>query len=135
MNKSKEKFVLIIGIIVLVVTFLIVGILCWLYTEQYNSNGVSHFLVITVDHDKGREKIGRLDGYNVYVEELSAYNFRTFNAKDLSVKEAIEKKLVSIDEWKKYAFSTKKDNDSLILVFENYEIALTGDECLIRPRS
>ena len=135
MNKSKGKFVLIIGIIVLVVTFLIVGILCWLYTEQYNSNGVSHFLVITVDHDKEREKIGRLDGYNVYVEELSAYNFRTFNAKNLSVKEAIEKNLVSIDEWKKYAFSTKKDNDSLILVFENYEIALTGDECLIRPRS
>ena len=31
--------------------------------------------------------------------------------------------------------STKKDNDSLILVFENYEISLTGDECLIRPRS
>lgn len=133
-NTNKGKFVLIIGIIVLVITFATVGIVYWLFTEQYNSNGVSHFLVITIDKNKEREHIGRLDGYNVYVEGLSEYNFRTFDAKDLSVKEAIEKELVSVEEWKKYAFSTRKSNASLILVFENYEIVLTGDECLIRPR-
>ena len=106
-----------------------------MYTGQYNSKGVSHFLVVTVDQDKERVKIGRLDDYNVYVEGLSEYNFRTSDAKNLSVKKAIENNLVSIDEWKKYASSTRKDNDSLILVFDNYEISLTGDECLIRPRS
>ena len=101
-NTNKGKFVLIIGIIVLVITFATVGIVYWLFTEQYNSNGVSHFLVITIDKNKEREHIGRLDGY--------------------------------VEEWKKYAFSTRKSNASLILVFENYEIVLTGDECLIRPR-
>ena len=132
---KKKKIFIIISAIVIFLT--IAGIVCaiLMYNAQYNSKGVSHFLVITIDPSKEREQIGRLDGYNVYVEGLKEYNFRTFNAKDLSVKEAIEKNLVSIDEWKKYAFSTRKDNDSLILVFENYEISLTGDECLIRPRS
>ena len=133
-STSKGKIVMIIGIVVLVLTLAIGGIVIWLFTEQYNSNGVSHFLVISIDPNKERTQIGKLDGYNVYVEGLSEYNFRTIDAKDLSVKKAIEKKLVSIEEWKKYAFSTKKSNDTLILVFENYEIALTGDECLIRPR-
>lgn len=132
---KKKKIFIIISAIVIFLT--IAGIVCaiLMYNAQYNSKGVSHFLVITIDPSKEREQIGRLDGYNVYVEGLKEYNFRTFDAKDLSVKEAIEKNLVSIDEWKKYAFSTRKDNDSLILVFENYEISLTGDECLIRPRS
>ena len=133
-DKTKKVFIVISAIVIFLT---IAGIVCaiLMYNAQYNSKGVSHFLVITIDPNKERVQIGRLDDYNVYVEGLSEYNFRTFNAENLSVKEAIDKKLVSVDEWKKYAFSTKKDNDSLILVFENYEIALTGDECLIRPRS
>ena len=133
-DKKKKIFIIIAAVVVFLT---IAGIVCavLMYNAQYNSKGVSHFLVVTIDQSKEREQIGRLDGYNVYVEGLKKYNFRTFNAENLSVKEAIEKNLVSIDEWKKYAFSTKKDNDSLILVFENYEISLTGDECLIRPRS
>ena len=133
-DKTKKVFIVISAIVIFLT---IAGIVCaiLMYNAQYNSKGVSHFLVITIDPSKERVQIGRLDGYNVYVEGLKEYNFRTFNAENLSVKEAIDKKLVSVDEWKKYAFSTKKDNDSLILVFENYEIALTGDECLIRPRS
>ena len=127
-----KKKIIIMGVIVVV---LVVGIILayFLFTAQYNMHGVSHFLVVEVDSSKEREKIGRLDDYNVYVEGLSKYNFRTFDAKNLSVKKAIEKNSVSIDEWKKYALKTVKDNDSLILIFENYEISLTGDECLIRP--
>lgn len=127
-----KKKIIVMGVIVVV---LVVGIILayFLFTAQYNMHGVSHFLVVEVDSSKEREKIGRLDDYNVYVEGLSKYNFRTFDAKNLSVKKAIEKNSVSIDEWKKYALKTVKDNDSLVLIFENYEISLTGDECLIRP--
>ena len=132
---DNKKLLIIIIAAVVVVIFAVIGILYYSYTSQYNSKGVSHFLVVTVDQSKERVKIGRLDDYNVFVEGLSEYNFRTNNAKNLSVKKAIEKNLVSVDEWKKYASSTRKDNDSLILVFDNYEISLTGDECLIRPRS
>ena len=129
-----KRLIIITGSIVIVLA-VIIGLMIWLYTAQYNFNGVSHFLVVTMDVNDKKEKIGELDNYEVYVEGLSEYNFRTFNAENLPVKEAIEKKLVSIDEWKKYAFSTKKDKDTLILVFDNYEIAITGNECLIRPRS
>ena len=128
-----KKKVIIIIVLVILVFLAIVGIVIWMFFAQYNINGVSHFLVVTVDKNVEREYIGKLDGYNVYAEGFKEYNFRTVNAENLSVKEAIEKNLVSIDEWKKYAFGTKKDNDSLILIFDNYEIVLTGDECLIRP--
>ena len=131
----NKKIIIIIVVALAVVILTVAGIIYYMFTAQYNSKGVSHFLVVTVDQSKERVKIGRLNDYNVFVEGLSEYNFRTVDAKNLSVKTAIEKDLVSIDEWKKYAFGTRKDNDSLILVFDNYEISLTGDECLIRPRS
>ena len=134
-KKSNNKIIIIIIAIVAVVILAVAGIFYFMYAAQYNSKGVSHFLVVTVDQSKERVKIGRLEDYNVFVEGLSEYNFRTSGAKNLSVKEAIEKNLVSIEEWKKYASGTRKDNDSLILIFDNYEISLTGDECLIRPRS
>ena len=128
-----KKVIIIVGSVILV--FLaIVGIVIWMFFAQYNINGVSHFLVVTVDKNVERKYVGKLDGYNVYVEGFKEYNLRTVDAKNLSVKEAIKNNLVSIDEWKKYAFGTKKDNDSLILLFDNYEIALTGDECLIKPK-
>jgi len=129
-----KKKVIIIIVSVILVFLAIVGIVIWMFFAQYNANGVSHFLVVTVDKNVEREYIGKLDGYNVYVEGFKEYNLRTVDAKNLSVKEAIKNNLVSIDEWKKYAFGTKKDNDSLILLFDNYEIALTGDECLIKPK-
>ena len=132
---GNKKILIIIIVAVAVVVLAVLGVMYYMYTSQYNSKGVSHFLVVTVDQSKERVKIGRLNDYNVFVEGLSEYNFRTSDAKNLSVKKAIENNLVSIDEWKKYASSTRKDNDSLILVFDNYEISLTGDECLIRPRS
>ena len=51
----------------------------------------------------------------------------------MSIKEAIEKNLVSIEEWRKYAWKVKKDGDAEILQFENYEIVIVYDDCIIRP--
>ena len=51
----------------------------------------------------------------------------------ISIKEAIDNNLVSINEWRKYAWKTEKDGDAEILQFENYEIMVSPDECIIRP--
>lgn len=128
----KKKIIIITSIIVVVIALFIFAF--YMFTTQYNMNGVSHFLVVSIDNNVERKKIGKLEGYNVYIEGFKKYNFRVFLAKDLSLEKAINGNLVSIDEWKKYAIGTKKDNDSLILLFENYEISLTFDECLIKPR-
>ena len=102
-----------------------------------NSKGVSHYLVITIDENQPKEYVGELDNHKIYVEklDLDATNFRTVDAKNISIKEAINKKVVSIKDWKKYARKIRKDGDAEILQFENYEIACAYDDCIIRPLS
>ena len=132
---------IVIGLIIAII-LIIVGVICffsfginWLFSEQYNEKGISHFLVITIDKNQPREYVGELEGHGVFVENLNIEetNFRTVNAENMSIKEAIENNLVSIEEWKKYAWKIKKEGDAEILQFENYEIVITYNDCIIRP--
>ena len=138
MNKNKTIIIsVIVGIVLLCGVLFIFKdkITNGLFSSQYNSNGVSHFLVITIDNNQQKEFIGKLGKYRVYIEKLDIdeTNFRTKEAENLSIKDAINKNLVSIEEWKKYAWNIKKDGDAEILQFENYEIVLAYDDCIIRP--
>ena len=134
----RRKIIILITILIIG----IVGVVCifsfgtkWLFSGQYNENGISHFLVITIDKNQSREYVGELNGHRIYVENLNLEetNFRTVNAENMSIKEAIEKNLVSIEEWRKYAWKVIKDGDAEILQFENYEIVIVYDDCIIRP--
>ena len=51
----------------------------------------------------------------------------------MPIKEALDKKLVSIKEWEKYAFKVVKKGEYKILKYDNYEIAINDNECVIRP--
>ena len=130
---KKKSFI--IGLIVI----LIIVITCFILLsfKQYNEKGVSHFLVVTIDKNQSKEYVGELDNHRIYVENLSLKetNFRNVKAENISIKKAIEEKLVSIAEWKKYARKIKKDGDVEILQFDNYEIACAYDDCIIRPLS
>ena len=132
----KKKIIITIILILLLIGGIIISI-PWLFSQQYNSMGVSHFLVITIDHTVPKTYIGKLDNHKVYIEELNINetNFRNVNAENVSVKEAIDKKLVSIKEWKKYAWYKIKNKKKEILRYENYEIVITKNECIIRPIS
>ena len=138
MKKINMKILLCLIITVGVV--LVLGIhyvINWLFSSQYNDKGVSHFLVITIDKTQPKEYVGKLDGHRIYVENLNLKetNFRNVEAENISIKKAIEEKLVSITEWKKYAWKIKKEGEVEILQFENYEIACAYDDCIIRPLS
>ena len=140
---SKKKPI----ILIILATFLIAGIICLMsrcspknlvhrmFPAQYNPKGISHFLVITIDENQPKEYIGKLADHNIYVEKLNIKetNFTTVDAKNVSIKDAIENDLVSIEDWKKYSRSTKLDGDTEILRYENYEIAISSEECIIRP--
>ena len=132
----KKKIIILIIAIIVGVCSIFIGI-PWLFSAQYNEKGISHFLVITIDKDQPREYVGELEGYKVFIESLNleGTNFRTIDAENMPIKEALEKKLVSIEEWKKYAWKVKKDGETEILQFENYEIAIGYGECIIRPIS
>jgi flagellar basal body-associated protein FliL len=134
--KKKTKIILVTLICSLVLSIAAVyGIVQWMFKAQYNSNGVSHFLVVTIDKEQGKEYLGDLENHKVYIEgfNISETNFRNIKAENVSIKEALEKKLVSIDEWKKYAFSVEKSGKVEILKFDNYEIYIDTEVCIIRP--
>ena len=138
--KKSTKVIVLIAIAVLVCILSIVsatGIINRMFAAQYNSNGVSHLLVITMNEDQPRELVGKLDGHDIYIEGLDKEGtcFRSVDAGNVSLKEAFEGNLVSIEDWKDYARKIKKDGDTEILRFEDYEIAVTDKECVIRPRS
>ncbi len=132
----KKKIIILICLI----SILIVGIaggISWMFTEQYNIKGISHILVVTIDESKPKEYIGKLDNYRIYTEKLNIEetNFRSINAENVSIKDAVDKKLVSIKDWKKHAQNIIKDGDAEILQYENYEIVIAYDDCIIRPIS
>ena len=128
-------------IIPIIIAILIILIACsgkivrWLFAQQYNSKGISHFLVITLDNEQQKEYVGKLEEHDVYIEGLNIAetNFRTINAENLSIKDAIESNLVSIEDWKNYALRITEEENGEVLKFENYEILVTTGECVIRP--
>ena len=140
MFMKKKNIIIISGIILIIgiVVFLVSPcIINWLFSSQYNDNGISHYLVVTIDDNQPQEYVGELDDYRIYVEKfnLNETNFRNINAENVSIKKAIEEKWVSINEWKKYAWKIDKDGDVEVLKFDNYEIACAYNDCIIRPLS
>ena len=135
----RKNMLIILGIILVVGVILFISSfgINWLFSSQYNQKGVSHFLVVTIDRNQPKVYIGELDNHRIYVENLNLEetNFRNINAENVSIKKAIEEKLVSMKEWRKYAWKIKKEGDAEILKYDNYEIACAYDDCIIRPIS
>ena len=137
---KKKNIIIISGILLImgIVAFLVIPyVITWLFSSQYNNNGVSHFLVITIDENQPKEYVGELDGHRIYIEKLKldGTNFRNIAAENVPIKKAIEEKLISREEWKKYAWKIQKDGDAEVLKYDNYEITCTFDNCIIRPLS
>ncbi len=131
----KNKKIILIVILCILSCIAVYGFIIWMFYQQYNPLGVSHLLVITIDPDQEKEYIAELENHKVYIEKLSieGTNFRTFDAENLSIKDAIENNLVSIADWRKSAWHLKKEGEAEIYQYENYEILVTSDECIIRP--
>ena len=130
---NKKIFVLISLIIISIVSGIV--IVFTMFTEQYNSKGISSLLIITIDEKQPKEYIGKLEKYNIYVEKLKIDElyFISINAKQVSLKVAIDEELASVRDWRKKAWNIKKDGNIKILQYENYEIAIAYDDCIIRP--
>ena len=140
MSMRKKNIIIILGIMLIAVIILFLvrtHAINWLFSSQYNNNGISHFLVVTIDETQSRKYVGELNGHKIYVEKfnLDKTNFRNIDAENISIKQAIEEKLVSIAEWKKYAWKIEKNGNAEVLKYDNYEIACTYNDCVIRPLS
>lgn len=131
----KKNYILLIILVLILLLILISSIISWLFKAQYNSNGVSHFLVITVDKNSPKQYVGDFDNHEIYVEKLNLKEtcFRNVKAENVSIEKAIKENLVSISDWRKYANKVKKYDNVEILQFDNYEIVCYSDQCIIRP--
>ena len=134
--KRKTKIFIIVGAVSALLSIVAVFVIVKsMFAAQYNSNGVSHMLVVTIDKNQSKEYIGDLEEHKVYIEglKISETNFRNIKAENISVKEAIKGNLVSIDDWEKHAWKTQKSVGSETLKFDNYEIYIDEEEIIIRP--
>jgi len=133
-NIFKSISICVVSISILICIF---GLILYAYNKQYNLKGISNILSIYIDEDREKEYVGKLDGYEIYVENLRVeeLNYRTFNAKFIMFKDALNKKLTSINDWRKGAWYIFKEDDTEILRYESYEIAISKKECIIRPIS
>ena len=134
----KKKMIILISFIISFIIILIVSSIVFVYTmfaEQYNSKGISSLLNITIDEKQPKEYIGELENYNIYVEKLKKDElyFISINNKHIPVKVAINEELVSVSDWRKKAWKIKKDGNIEVLQYENYEIAIDDNDCIIRP--
>lgn len=136
-KQKRYKWIIIPIILYAILVIGILGIIIFAYNTQYNLRGISNILSVYIDKDREKEYVGKLNGYKIYVENLRVeeLNYRTFNENTISLKDAINNKLVSIKDWRKGAWYIFKNNNTEILRYESYEIAITKDECIIRPVS
>ena len=138
MKKQRNIFkyisICVVSISILICIF---GVILHVYSKQYNLKGISNILSVHIDEDREKEYVGELDGYEIYVENLriEELNYRTFNAKYIVFKDALDKKMTSIEDWRKGAWYIFKEDDTEILRYESYEIAISKKECIIRPIS
>ena len=138
MKKQRNIFkyisICVVSISILICIF---GVILHVYSKQYNLKGISNILSVHIDEDREKEYVGELDGYEIYVENLKVeeLNYRTFNAKYIMFKDALDKKMTSIEDWRKGAWYIFKEDDTEILRYESYEIAISKKECIIRPIS
>ena len=136
-KQRRYKWIIIPIVLYVLLALCLLGVILYAYNTQYNLKGISNILSVYIDKDREKEYIGNLDGYEIYVENLRAEEliYRTFSAKSIPIKEAIDNKLVSIKDWRRGAWDIFKENDTELLRYESYEIAISKNECIIRPLS
>lgn len=135
MSKKVKRILIAASISIIFSILALLVLVPYLFSAQYNKKGVSHFLVITIDNVTPKTYIGDLEGHKIYVERMNISEtvFRDIKANNVSIKEALDKKLVSISDWEKYALKSLKKDGYEILKFQNYEISCNEEECIIRP--
>ena len=133
-NIFKSILICFVSISILICIFCLI---LHVYSKQYNLKGISNILSVYIDEDREKEYVGNLDGYEIYVENLRVeeLNYRTFNSKYIVFKDALDKKMTSIEDWRKGAWYIFNENNTEILRYESYEIAISKNECIIRPIS
>jgi len=143
-TKNQDKDITLAGvfakgfgilIIIVIALFFLVVLADMMF--QYNEHGVSKLIGIGIAEGE-KEELGTLDGYTVYREDLNSTTLGTKDGGTIELEEAIEEGLIDLKDLCKSAWWKKKvDIDgekARVYIFENYQILLMDDECIISPK-
>lgn len=138
MDASKKKnrtIAICLGVLILAAALGLSYLAARIFSAQYNTKGISNILCIWYDPDSPLEYVGELEEYSVYTEQMSTDDlyYTTYGGDTISLRETVEKDLVTVSDWRRGAWSRFMDGDTEILRYENYEIAINGRKCIIRP--
>lgn len=102
-------------------------------TDELRKGG--SLLCITIDENQPQEYIGELDGYEIYVERLKtdALYYTSVKGNNIPLRDAVNKGIVSVKDRREKAWDIIYDGGTEILRYENYEIAISDGNCIIRP--
>lgn len=136
-KQKRYKWIIIPIVLYAILIVGILGVIVFAYTRQYNMRGISNILSVYIDETREKEYVGKLDSHDVYVENLRVeeLHYRTFDDNNISLKDALDKKLVSIEDWRRGAWYIFNNEGTEILRYESYEIAITKGEYIIRAIS
>ena len=135
MSKGEKVFFWIASGVGVLMSLFVIANVCIAYYAQYNIKGVSSVISVYIDEERPREYLGKLDGYNIYTEQMRGEEMIVIDFLDnhIPLTEAMEKGLVSVRDWRRKAWDTEKDGDAEIYRYESYEIIIAYDDCIIRP--
>lgn len=136
-KKIKQWNVAIIAIItaVVIMLFLIGGIIK-LFDLQYNlKTGISNYVGVTYDASRKMEWVGKSEHYQVYVDGLKLEDcyLIKMDASTMTLTEAVQEGWVTVDDLIRKAWNVYQNDNGTVYAFENYEIVVEGDTCIIRP--
>lgn len=133
---KKKKIIIIVIILVIGLLFLFKNqIIYKLFDMQYNmETGISSFINVEIDKNQGREKIGSIDNYDIYIEglKIDGCYFTTIDAKTIYLVDAVNEGKMSIKDMTRKAYRKKKDGNKTIYYYENYKIEIVNNEVLIK---
>lgn len=137
-KRALNKKTLIISIccgVIIALIIAVIGLVIYAFHQQYNPSGISSLLCITIDENQPQEYIGELDGYEISVEGLKtdALYYTSVKGNNIPLIDAVNKGIVSVKDWREKAWDIIYDGDTEILRYENYEIAISDGDCIIRP--
>lgn len=132
----KKKILVTGGIIAVICIILVFFLLGHFYDLQYNDKKVSRGIGITID-ESGWDTLCQSDGITYRTYNLDAPVLITVAGDEILLGEAIKSGKTNMEDLCKYPSDAKettfKGETGTAYIFENYQIVVVKDECIISP--
>lgn len=108
----------------------------YVFQLQYNQNFLGRYLSVEMDQSE-LKNIGQSDGLDVMTFNMKEPYLISLSNDKIYLKDALRSNKMDIGDLCKYPTETKdvklKEKDAVAYLFENYQMIITKDKCIIAP--